>query len=46
LNKSQKPERLKPISLHPLTPEQALSSFMKDDPKKVKAAEAKLAKKR
>lgn len=37
----RKSERLKPISLYPLTPEQALSAFMKVDPKKVKAAEAK-----
>lgn len=37
---------LKPISLYPLTPEQALSAFMKVDPQKVKAAESKMKGKR
>jgi hypothetical protein len=41
----KKPKRLKPISLHPLTPEQALTAFMKVDPKKVQAEMAKLRKK-
>ena len=30
--------RLKPLSLYPLTPEQALSAFMRVDPKTVKRA--------
>ena len=33
--------RLKPISLYPLTPEQALRAFLRTDPKKVWAAERK-----
>jgi hypothetical protein len=41
----QKIKRLKPISLRPLTPEQALSAFMRVDRKKVLAAEAKGKKK-
>ena len=32
----------KPISLHPLKPEEALWAFMKVDPKKVKLKESKL----
>ena len=36
-----KSDRLKPISLHPLTPEQALAAFLRTDPAKVKAAERK-----
>ena len=34
-----KPDRLKPLSLYPLTLEQALLAFMRTDPKKVQAAE-------
>ena len=41
----KKPNRLKPISLHPLTPEQALSAFMRVDSGKVKMAEQKAQKK-
>lgn len=40
-----KSDRLKPLSLYPLTPEEALSAFMRTDPKKVKAAERKAQKK-
>jgi hypothetical protein len=40
-----KPNRLKPLSLYPLTPEQALSAFMRTDPAKVKAAERRAQKK-
>ncbi len=36
-----KSDRLKPLSLHPLTPEQALRAFLRTDPAKVKAAERK-----
>jgi hypothetical protein len=38
--------RLKPLSLHPLTPEQALLAFMLTDPKKIKAAERKAQKRK
>ncbi len=41
----KKSDRLKPLSLYPLTPEQALSAFMRTDPKKVKAAEQRAKKK-
>ncbi len=40
-----KPDRLKPISLYPLTPERALSAFMRVDPKTVKKAMARRRKK-
>jgi hypothetical protein len=41
-----KADRLKPLSLHPLTLEQALSAFMRVNPKKVtKAMERKRQKK-
>ena len=36
LPKNQKKEKLKPLSLHPLKPEEALSIFMQADPKKYK----------
>jgi len=36
-----KADRLKPLSLYPLTPEEALSAFMRTDPKKMKAAKRK-----
>ncbi len=42
----KKPIRLKPLSLHPLTPEQALSAFMRVNPKRILAAERRAAKKR
>jgi hypothetical protein len=35
-NKFEKEKRDKPISLYPLKPEEALSAFMKADPKKYK----------
>jgi len=31
---SKKPDRLKPLSLYPLTPEQAMGAFMRVKPKK------------
>jgi len=34
----KKPNRLKPLSFYPLTPEKALSAFMRVKPKKVKKA--------
>ena len=37
----KKPDRLKPLSLYPLTPEKALGAFMRVKPKKVKKAAAK-----
>ena len=46
-----KPKKAKPgpkpvtVSLYPLTPERALSAFMRVDPKKVKAAERRVQKK-
>jgi hypothetical protein len=42
----KKSDRLKPLSLYPLTPEQALGAFMRTNPKKVKAAEREAQKKR
>ncbi len=42
----KKRDRLKPLSLHPLTPEQALSAFMRVDPKRVLAAERRVLKKK
>jgi len=39
-------ERLKPISLHPLTPEQALSGFMRVDPKKIEVTKREAKKKK
>jgi len=39
-------KRRRPLSLYPLTPEQALSAFMKVDPKRIKAAERRAKKKR
>ncbi len=39
-------ERLKPLSLYPLTPEQALSAFMRVNPKRVQAAERKAQKRK
>jgi hypothetical protein len=41
LKAKNKRERLKPLSLYPLTVERALSDFLKVDPKRVKAAERK-----
>lgn len=41
-----KSDRLKPISLLPLTPEQALSAFMRADPKTVKRAMARRKRKK
>ncbi len=41
-----KSDRLKPLSLHPLTPEEALGAFMRVDAAKVFAAEQKAQKKR
>jgi hypothetical protein len=41
-----KPDRLKPLSLHPLTPEQALSGFMRVDPKKIEATKRESKKKK
>ena len=43
--KSNTKTRLKPISLHPLTPEQALSAFMRVDPRSIKRAERKAERK-
>jgi len=43
--KPKRSDRLKPLSLYPLTPELALSAFMQVDPKKVKAAERRVQKK-
>ena len=46
-----KPKKAKPgpkpvtVSLYPLTPERALSAFMRVDPKKVKVAERRARKK-
>jgi hypothetical protein len=42
----KKPDRLKPLSLYPLLPEQALLAFLRTDPKKVRAAERKMQKKK
>ncbi len=42
----KKPNRLKPLSLHPLTPEQALSAFLRVNPKRVRAAEQQALKDR
>ncbi len=42
----KKPNRLKPLSLHPLTPEKALSAFMRVKPKKVKKAAEQKAKRK
>jgi hypothetical protein len=39
--KKQKRKYEKPISLYPLKPEEALSAFMKVDPKKIKAKRRK-----
>ena len=36
---ARKSERLKPLSLYPLTPEKALSAFMRVKPKKLKTQE-------
>ncbi len=41
LKAKAKSDRLKPLSLCPLTPEQALLAFLLTDPAKVKAAEQK-----
>ena len=41
-----KRDRVKPLSLYPLTPERALSAFMRTDPAKVKAAERRAKKQR
>jgi hypothetical protein len=43
--KVKKPKRLKPISLYPLKPEQALSAFMRIDPERIKSAERRVRKK-
>ena len=45
-SKREKEERkyLKPISLYPLNPEEALSAFMKVDPKKIIKREQKAKK--
>jgi len=37
--KKQKRKRKGPLSMYPLKPEEALSAFMKIDPKKLKKAE-------
>lgn len=41
-----KSDRLKPLSLYPLTPEKALLVFMKTDPEKVKRAMARRKRKK
>lgn len=35
------PNRLKPLSLYPLTPERALEAFMQVNPKRIQVAERK-----
>jgi hypothetical protein len=40
-SKNSKIKYAKPISLYPLKPDEALSAFMKVDPKKVKAGRKK-----
>ena len=44
--KKRRPKIPKPISLYPLTPEQALYAFMKIDPERIKAAERRTKKRR
>ena len=44
--KKKKSDRLKPISLYPLKPEQVLSVFMKVDPERVRVRERKIQKKK
>ena len=46
IKRNDKKTRLKPISLYPLRPEQALSAFMEIDPKRIKTAERKAQKRR
>lgn len=41
-----KGSRLKPLSLYPLRPEQALSAFMEIDSRRIRAAERKAQKQR
>ncbi len=44
MQKKRNPNRLKPTSLHPLTPEQALEAFMRVDRKKIMVRERKAKK--
>mgnify|MGYP001557917611 CR=1 FL=1 len=46
IKRNDKKTRLKPISLYPLRPEQALSAFMQIDPKRIKVKEKKAQKQR
>jgi hypothetical protein len=46
MKKSKKKERLKPISLYPLSPEEAILAFMKTDPKPIFEAEKRERKRR
>lgn len=44
--KPKQKDRLKPLSLYPLKPAQALSAFMEIDPRKIKMAEEKAKRKK
>ena len=46
LERQTKSDRLKPLSLHPLTTKQALSAFMRVDRKRVQAAERRALRKK